>query len=406
MDRSIDGGTPFLLRLQSDPHPRGDCILKLDLGLQESRHFSANPFPMLVRLETRGQIAIRYEHNAGTGLKMPTYWQVAAGGAGREYSAEFLRYGLAFAGNPQRAAMEQVQPGDILLLKRGLSMVTAVGRAVVRDGQCVGYGGKHWLRDFDGWDLPSYCNVEWHVPTEPIQTSALTRATIQRVNQSHLVAVADAVLGSVPARTAIAADPPPTRPVADAEILEFLIREGMRPAQAEDLTSAFRRIRLLATYYYENCRWSDVREHETRTFLIMPLLLALGWAEQQVKIELGVSGGRVDVACFARPYRRDQRGQANDSDCILLLESKDFSSGLNYAPDQARGYAESFPSCQVVVVSNGYCYKTYLRTSEGFSASPAAYLNVLRPQDRYPLDPERVDGCLSVLRCLLPRSWG
>lgn len=270
-------------------------------------------------------------------MRRPTYWQVAAGGVGREYSSAFLRYGLAFAGNPQRPTLEQVQPGDILLLKRGLSVVTAVGRAVEREGRCVGYGDKPWLRDFDGWDLPSYCNVEWHVPPEPIQTSALTRATIQRVNQPHLVQVADTVLGSVPPKTEIAADPPPTRRVEDAEILEFLIREGIRPGQAEDLTSAFRRIRLLATYYRQNCRWSDVREHETRTFLIMPLLLALGWAEQQVKIELGVSGGRVGVACFARPYRRDERGKANDSDCILLLESKDFSSGLDYAPDQTRG---------------------------------------------------------------------
>jgi hypothetical protein len=147
-----------------------------------------------------------------------------------------------------------------------------------------------------------------------------------------------------------------------------------------------------------------VREHETRTFLIMPLLLALGWAAQQVRIELGVSGGRVDVACFTRPYRRDEHGRANDEDCILLLESKDFSSGLNNAPDRARRYAEHFPSCQVVVVSNGYCYKTYLRLEDGFSMSPAAHLNVLKPQDQYPLDPQNVDGCVSVLKCLLPRS--
>ncbi len=337
---------------------------------------------------------------------MPEYWQVAAGSRSREYASEFLRFGLAFVGEPQRAAMEQIRPGDILLLKRGLSVVTAVGRAVERGGTCVGFGDKPWLRDMDGWDLPSYCNVEWHVPPEPIETSGLARATIQRVNQPHLIALADSVLHSVPVSTEIAADPVPTRRVEDQEILEFLIREGMRPAQAEDLTSAFRRIRLLATYYYENCRWDDVREHETRTFLIIPLLLALGWAEQQIKIELGVSGGRIDVACFTRPYRRDERGNANESDCVLLLESKGFSSGLNNAPEQARGYAAHFPSCQVVVVSNGYCYKTYVRTNEGFSTSPAAYLNVLKPQDRYPLDPEGVDGCLAVLRCLLPRPWG
>jgi hypothetical protein len=270
----------------------------------------------------------------------------------------------------------------------------------------LGYGDRAWLRDFDGWDLSSYCHVEWHFPDKFIQTTALTRSTIQRVNQPHLIAQADEVLRTVPPITEVAVDPPPPRSVEDSEILEFLIREGLRPAQAEDLTSAFRRIRLLATYYYESCRWTDVREHETRTFLIMPLLLALGWAEQQIKIELGVSGGRVDVACFTRPYRRDELNRANDSDCVLLLESKDFSSGLTYAPDQAKDYAKHFPSCQVIVVSNGYCYKTYRRTSGSFSTSPAAYLNILKLQDRYPLDPENVDGCLSVLRCLLPRPWG
>lgn len=301
--------------------------------------------------------------------------------------------------------MEQVRLGDILLLKRGLSRVVAVGRVVERDGECVRCGDKPWLHDFDGWDLPSYCTVEWHVPPEPVATTGFTRGTIQRVSQQHLVDIANSILTTRPAKLDLVAEPRPTAAVDDAQILEFLIHEGMRPGLAEDLAAAFRRIRLLARYYYDSCKWTDVREHETRTFLIMPLLLALGWAEQQMKIELGVLGGRVDVACFARPYRRDAKGQANDGDCVLLLESKDFSSGLNNAPEQVRGYAEHFPLCQMLVVSNGYCYKTYRRTEHGFSTTPAAYLNLLHPQDRYPLDPQNVDGCLAVLKCLLPRSW-
>jgi len=35
---------------------------------------------------------------------------------------------------------------------------------------------------------------------------------------------------------------------------------------------------------------ADIREHETRTFLVIPLLLALGWAEQQLKIEMPAAG--------------------------------------------------------------------------------------------------------------------
>ena len=343
---------------------------------------------------------------------MTTYWQVAAGDDSRDYVDEFLKYGIAFVGNPQRPTMEQVNAGDILLLKRGLSKVIAVGRAVNRvvdgDDICVGFAGEHrkWLRDFDGWDLPSYCNVDWHVPDEPKTTTGLTIATIQRANQTNHIELAKSVLASAPVRTHFEPDPLPTNDVSDADILNFLIHEGMRPGLAEDLTSAFRRIRLLANYYYVSCKRSDVKEHETRTFLIMPLLLALGWAEQQIKIELSVAGGRIDVACFARPYRRDAKGKPNNDDCVLLLESKGFSSGLRNASNQVKEYAEHFPLCKVLVVSNGFCYKTYRRTDTGFSSKPDAYLNLLRPQDRYPLDPDNVKGCLAVLEYLLPRSVG
>jgi hypothetical protein len=194
-------------------------------------------------------------------------------------------------------------------------------------------------------------------------------------------------------------EPSPTVEVPDKDILEFLISEGLRPGTADDLTNTLRRIRLLAEYYYNNCDWNGVREHETRSFLILPLLLSLGWAEQQVKIELPVQGGRADIACFSGPHHREE------SECTLILESKDFASGLDYAPEQVQRYAADFASCRVVVVSNGYCYKAYLRSPEsGFQPTPAAYLNITRPRDRYPLDPETVGGALDLLRWLLPQS--
>jgi hypothetical protein len=57
-----------------------------------------------------------------------------------------------------------------------------------------------------------------------------------------------------------------------------------------------------------------------------------------------------------------------------------------------------------VIVSNGYCYKAYRRDpgSGAFSMIPTAYLNVLNPQDRYPLDPENIKGALDVLDAIMP----
>jgi len=336
----------------------------------------------------------------------PGYWQIAAGSLGRDYADSFVRYGMAFVGGKRKiATMAKVKAGDRMLLKRGLSEVIAVGRVVARDGKATGDLDKPWLRDFDGWDLSAYCYVEWHCPDKPYRTRGLTRATIRRANQGHLLELAEQVLRDVSARAGVSPEPAPTQGVDDAEILEFLIREGLRPSAAEDLTTAFRRIRLLARYYYRECKWEDIREHETRTFLILPLLLALGWPEQHLKIELAAGGKRVDVACFSRPYRRDANGHANDDDCALILESKGFSQGLDYAPKQAKGHAEHFQKCRAVVVSNGYCYKAYRREGDHtFSQTPSAYLNLLNPQDRYPLDPQNVMGCLKLLQLLLPSS--
>ena len=345
-----------------------------------------------------------------TGSASVTHWQIAAGSESRDYSRDFLKYGLAFVGihKKQSTLMAQVDLGDFMILRQGLSHIAAVGQVVDRDGKHRGEGDKQWLKDYDGWNLPAYCYVDWHVPPAPVPVSGggLTRGTIRRINTASLIAQAQKIYRDSPDQPIVASEPPPPQPVSDSTILSFLISEGLRPAAAEDLTTAFRRIRLLAQYYYDQDDWKDVREHETRTFLIMPLLLALGWAEQQIKIELGTGdGGRIDVACFSRPYRRDANGKPNHDQCVLILESKGFTHGLYYAPEQAYRYAKSFPSCRALVVSNGYCYKAYYRKDEDeFASSPSAYLNLLNPTEKYPLDPN-VDGCLELLRLLLPHTY-
>jgi len=338
------------------------------------------------------------------------YWQIAAGSFGREYADCFLRFGMAFVGGKRQIeTMDKVALGDRVILKRGVSRIAAVGQVVERDGKHKGNLDKDWLRDFDGWDLSAYCFVEWHRPKKAIEAKGLALGTIRRVHDKSLREQAENALADWPAQDRLVPEPKPTHKVGDSDILEFLVAQGLRPGAAEDLTAAFSRIRLLARYYYgaldrKDFGWDEIREHETRTFLVIPLLLALGWAEQQIKIELPIQGQRrvqgqrrADVACFRRPYTK-----ASDNVC-LILESKGFSQGLDYASDQAMEYAEHFPSCQIVVVTNGYCYKAFRRDEAGaYSAAPSAYLNLLQPRNRYPLDPANVDGCLEALRLLLP----
>lgn len=218
-----------------------------------------------------------------------TVWQVAAGNDQRDYVAEFLLYGLAFVGGERQIrTLSEVQEGDLLVLKRGVSKVEAVGRVVVRGGVCGGDGDKPWLRDFDGWDLRAYRYVEWRRPASELPSDGLRMGTIARVNHPSLREAAIAAFETGVPESDPEPEPGPTEAVPDERILGFLISQGLSPRLAEELTQAFARTRRLANYYRQECEWADVREHETRTFLAVTLLLALGWAEQQMKIELAV----------------------------------------------------------------------------------------------------------------------
>lgn len=332
---------------------------------------------------------------------MATYWQIAAGSSGRDYSSLFLKYGVAFVGgDSQIASIQEIKLGDFIALKQGLSTIIAAGRIIEKDGKHCGCGDKEWLRDFDGWNLPAYCHVEWYKLNTPSATTGLTRSTVQKIHQQHHKDIVNEIIEKGTKLDSVA-EPAITERIDDKTLLKFLIREGLRPASANELKDTIEKIRLLAEYYYRECDWEDVREHETRTFLVIPFLLALGWSEQQIKIELSCTGGRIDIACFKKNYN------GKNNDCLILIETKGFHSGLDYAHSQALAYSKDFPNCQAVIVTNGYCYKVYLRGLEDntFTTSPSAYLNILYPRDKYPIDPINVDGGLSAIKWLLPNSF-
>ena len=145
----------------------------------------------------------------------------------------------------------------------------------------------------------------------------------------------------------------------------------------------------MAKYYQEH--GDDVGEHEIRTFLIVPLLMSLGWAEQRVKIEWS----SMDVVLFDTPYKKDS------SKPVVIIESKRLFDGLRYAPDQATNYARSYPSCTSFVVSDGIRYKLFLR--EGEQWRYAAYMSLTAPTRSHPYE-QGVEGAVTFFRSMIPRS--
>ena len=353
---------------------------------------------------------------------MRTYWQIAPGSDQRDYSCLFLKYGIAFTGG---GLEDRVNLGDIMVLKRGITAITAVGVIVERDSIYKGYVDKkgyvvdqeghvhrdkrkEWLLDHDGWVLPEFCYVDWRKLNEPIPVSGLNIGAIQRLNSQEPRSVAYDILNT---GTIVPNSPEPSSEISevtDDEVLKFLIEEGLRPSSSDEITSTISKIRLLADYYDRQYGypWADIGEHEIRTFLVVPLLLALGWSEQQMKIEFNCKGGKIDIACFRKPCKSNNRKEWEE-ECIAIIETKSFGAGLDYAHKQATTYSKDFPRCQAVITTNGYCYKIYLRDKDNdnqFHTTPSAYINLLKMRDKYPLDPENVKGAREAIKWLLPNN--
>lgn len=335
------------------------------------------------------------------GGRSVTYWQIAAGADGHSYAGDFLRFGMAFVGGrANEVAMGRVRKGDMVLLKQGLDRILAVGQVVERNGHCTGHAqnepAKDWLFHYDGWELPAYCYVDWCQidPERQLKGRPLTRAAIDGVQRADLRQFAKEHFERSKVREPVSL-PGQAVPLLDAEILAFLEQRGH--SAASELLAQLPKLRQLADYY--DSHWDDVREHETRTFLIIPFLRALGWTEKQLKIEMPVPKGRVDVACFDQSYKGRQSRQFP----VRIIESKGFSRGLNNAGRQAVGYARHFPRCELAVATNGTCYMAFRSGGEATARSfePVAYLNLRRPTHRYPLDPAKIGGGLELIDLLL-----
>lgn len=354
----------------------------------------------------------------------PNYWQIASGAGDRSYHEEFIDWGIAFVGErywfPDHGkGMRHVKKGDIVLLrgkrehaeKTGSGeQIVAVGEVVENEGRHNGCGDKEILRDFDGWDLPAYCYVDWCEVFDGEKTSV--RTTIAQIHNNHLRQYANTILQD---RSNSRGRSPRNIP-NEPEAIDFkeIAGELVGRDHIDDLTSELLRICDLANYYYrfEYEHWSEIKEHEIRAFLIIPLLLALGWDERRIKVELspgrlGEPDGRksIDLACFSKDYLPGER-EANRENCRLLIESKRFDAGIKKgAPEQVKEYAKDLPNCKTVVATNGYCYKVFERSSskDSFSEGAVAYLNIRSPKRNYPLDPS-VGGALEVLKFLLPET--
>ena len=334
-------------------------------------------------------------------------WQVAAGDQTHEYSEVFLQFGVMLVGPgdygdyPHYKGVytdrssdayrdflppfaETIQQGDLVVLKRPSGPkweIIAVG-SVESD-----YWYEPAFADVDGWDLRHCRRVRWRKPSQAIVLPGLTRGTLRRVNKANALAKAQDILAQ---GAEVTPQPVPSEapPMTDDDLIDSLIARGLSVNTADLVSRTIWRLRRLAKWY--RTHGSDVKEHEIRAFLIIPLFTALGWSEQRLKIEWN----RIDVAFFDSSYSRE-------AVLRMIAESKHLDHGLRYAPEQAQEYSMKYPQCDRFVVTDGLRYKLYRRVENNWRFE--AYLNLLRPAGRHPYDVE-VKGAVDFFMGVLPAS--
>ena len=344
-----------------------------------------------------------------------TYWQVAAGEGARDYSDVFLKYGVILMGSGHRGSFleyperfeghkdwrrkivtlaKKMKPDDVVILKRGHGKngrILAAGRITSE------YEWLEPFEDVDGWDLRHGRMVEWVKPDSPILVEGLARGTISRVYKSNPRSATERLLKEgKPKEDGTSETLQPVKDISYDDLVRSLIGNGMCQTTAETLIHTIERIRRLAAWYIP--QMDDVSEHEIRTFLIVPLLQALGWSEKQIKIEWAIKRGRTDVSLFREEFNKDAKPYA-------ILESKRMGAGLNRAERQVVKYAQD---CNMVVTSTGDRYWLYVKEpcqkwdARGMKEKHlSAYMNLFKLKESHPYL-VGVGGAPNLLKSLMP----
>ena len=341
------------------------------------------------------------------------YWQVAAGKGARDYSETFLKYGVMLIGDGEFGSYfdnkarysgyghnsrlgrveyfaERAVKGDSVILKRKHNrdewQILAVGK-VTGD-----YEYLEQFEDVEGWDLRHCRKMEWVCPPkkETILTKGLTPGTFIRVDNKNEEPIEKAKGLRERGESEKAIEIPQPVPILSVdEFMKSLIKEGLRSADPEGINEAINRVQGLAEWYVEHDADEKQSEDETRAFLILPIMLALGWSEQRIKIEWD----KIDIAFFHEIY-------SSGNDPCMILEAKKRGEGLDRAMSQADGYAKKYPRCSRLVVSDGICY--HLFEKDDIDWIPKAYMNLLKLKDRHPYK-EHIEGAVYLFVNLMPK---
>ena len=330
-----------------------------------------------------------------------TIWQQAAGDTNRDYVELCLKWDVILNGpgdygrwsiqcqeslrkdgyserkiTDLRRFCEQMKDGDLVVLRRGTSVVVGVGEIVGCYEHCEEFD------DVDGWAISHVRRVRWlwKNTKEPKEVDTYTLKlgdTTQRLNAPDVNSWLESLEVPDAAHDHSPVDLPyiGNNEVSVDDISEYLFSKGVASASISHLLDEIGEFVRIADWYNREERPS---EHETVTYLVVPLLRALGWTPQRMAIEWN----RIDVALFSSLPRKEDF-------LSVVVEAKKMGSSCLSAFSQAKDYALESKQCRRLIVTDGLRYGVLTR-DEGKSCQKEnfflhAYMNLMRLRCEYPL---------------------
>lgn len=334
-----------------------------------------------------------------------TVWQVAAGDTNRNYADLCLEWDVILNGPGSKGSWpgcrhelenlctskkvtdikrfcEDIADDNIIILRLGTMEVWGVGVVV---------GDYQWNEDFgdvDGWELQHIRRVRWiwkynenNPKAHPKKFPAYSLNfgdTTQRIDYpivNHWIETIP--LTNQKMNRPIAKLPQGSPKIMSMdEIADYLFAKGVGSSSIGRVTDEIKELIRIAKWYDVGEKHNP-SEAETVSYLVIPLLRALGWTPQKMAIEWG----NVDLALF-KSLPRD------DKTLLAVVEAKPKGFSCLNAREQAHGYTKKTgrDECKRLIVTDGIRYGIYLRDPEhDFKKYPDAYLNITRMRESYPI---------------------
>lgn len=327
-------------------------------------------------------------------LKGKGIWQVGAGDTEHSYGKIFVKYDLMAIGpgddglydekkyaylgdirNSIHRFYQNAKKNDIVILRLGTSRVLAVG-LIADDKPSL----MQEFGDVDGWHLQHVRRVRWLPGSEkefPLRTLGGQVRTFAGVNV-HIVQnwIKNIGVSRESLQRELKRLPKESTTISDKKLGEQLFLEGLPSEYIDNLIVRLESIRRVASWYENEEKQPKGRpsEQETITYLVMPLLSALGWSHQTTAIEWR----NVDIALFEQMPSDDAT-----LSCVIEVKSLNRSvfSSLGQAKDYATGKGRNH--CKRLVVTDGIRYAYFKKRANDFEL--CAYLNIQRMRKEYPI---------------------